>query len=109
MWNGIFFALIVGTCVGCLIGCLFAARSARAATASVRQNQRSFASKLQLIETSQEELREIVEKIAQSQKMQRVRKATTHASGSSGEPDPRADPEGWRNWKNAQLRAGQFN
>lgn len=46
--------------------------------------------------------------LANRLKMTKVRNAVTHLD-KSGEPDAKSDPERWRAWKNAQLRAGEFN
>lgn len=109
MWTDIFFASIAGLCLLCLTGCVVTVRNAVAERESLLKRLRSCESRTQSTEESVEQLAEITKSIANSQKMQRVRKATTHATGSHGEPDPRTDPEAWRVWKNAQLRAGQFN
>jgi CRP-like cAMP-binding protein len=48
--------------------------------------------------------------LANKLKMTRVRNAITHVDrDKGGEPDAKSDPEAWRTWKNAQLRAGVFN
>lgn len=67
-------------------------------------------SRLESLAASQAELAETMEQLANRVKMQRVRNAANHATGvRSGEPDARTDPEGWRAWKNAQLRTGVVN
>jgi hypothetical protein len=109
MWTSFFFALTAMLCLLCLTGCIFVAQGVRAERESLQERLRSCESKLKLQSASLEELREIAESMAQSQKMSRVRKATTHALGSSGEPDVRTDPEGWRAWQNRQLRPGVIN
>lgn len=109
MWTVISSALIAGVCFACLTGCIVTVRNAVAERESLLKRLRSCESKVQSNADSVEQLTEMVATIAQQQKMQRVRKATTHATGSSGEPDARSDPEAWRAWKNAQLRSGVFN
>lgn len=107
MWTGIFYALTAIACAVCLTGCIVVVQNARAERESLLRRLRSCESRTQLTETSVSELTEIVQGVAQSQKMSRVRKATTHAVGSGGEPDPIREPEQWRTWMNAQLRTGQ--
>lgn len=109
MWTAIFSALIAGVCLFCLIGCVVNVRSAVVERESLHKRLRSCESKAQSSAASVEQLTEIVEGVVQSQKMQRVRTATKHATSSTGEPDARLDPEAWRTWKNAQLRAGVYN
>ena len=107
MWASIFFASTVGLCFACLIGCIFTVQRARDAQGSLLRRLRSCESTLQLTQQSVEELTAIVNSVAQQQKMSRVRKATTHAIGSSSEPDPIREPEQWRAWMNAQIRNPQ--
>jgi hypothetical protein len=105
VWTVISYALIVGTCVSSAIVAWRYARIAVVARESVLKRLRSCESKAQLAASAATELTELVDSVVQSQKMARVRKGTKHATGSHGEPDPLTDPEGWRNWKNAQIRA----
>jgi len=109
MWSNIFFALSAIVCALCLLGAVSAALSAKVARALLLRKLHSCESLQSSQADSIEELRTIVEKVAQSQKMARVRRATTHAVGSGSEPDARLDPEAWRAWKNSQLRAGKVN
>jgi hypothetical protein len=109
MWPSIFYALTAILCASCLAGSISAVLTARAERDSVLRNLRLCESQIKLQRDSLEDLRIVVEGIAQSQKMQRVRRATTHAVGSSGEPDAKSDPEAWRAWKNSQLRTGVVN
>lgn len=107
MWTGFFYALIALACIGSLTGCVVSVRNVQAERESLHRRLRSVESQTRLLDSSQTELREIVQGMAESQKMQRVRRATTHATqkaGSQGEPDPVREPELWRAWKNAQLR-----
>jgi len=111
MWTTFFYALTVILCATFALVSLHSALSARAVQASLAQKLRSLESQQQSNADSLTELTEIVQKMANSQKMQRVRAATTHASkvGSSGEPDVKTDPEAWRAWQNAKLRTGVVN
>jgi len=107
MWNLIFSVLSVILCVGCLAGCLSAVLTARAERDSLLRKLRSCESRTTSAELSIDEMRELVAGVINSQKMARVRKASLHAVGSSGEPDPKENPEAWRAWMNTQLRTGK--
>jgi len=109
MWLSFFYALTAIICLSCLAGTISGVLIARAERASLQRKVLLCESQIKLLRDSQEDLRLVVEGIAQSQKMQRVRRATTHALGSSGEPDAKSDPEAWRAWKNSQLRTGVVN
>jgi DNA repair protein RadC len=95
--------LIAIICLSCLAGCVFVAQNARAEQESLRRRLRSCESATQLTRDSVEELRTLTEGVAQAQKMARVRRATTHATGSTDEPDPIREPDRWRAWMNAKL------
>jgi hypothetical protein len=101
--------LIAILCAGCLIGSISAVLTARAERELLLKRLHSCESQLKLNASYVDELREVVESMAQSQKMSRVRKATTHATGSRGEPDAKTDPEAWRAWMNSKLRTGVVN
>lgn len=109
MWTSIFFASTAILCGVCLIGSISAVLTAKAERELLLKRLRLCESQALSATNSIDELREIVAGVVNSQKMQRVRRATTHALGSSGEPDPKADPEAWRAWKNSQLRTGVVN
>ena len=109
MWTSIFSVLIAILCAGCLIGSISAVLTARAERESLLRRLHLCESQAKSAVNSVDELREIAETIAQQQKMSRVRKASTHATGSRGEPDPKADPEAWRAWMNSKLRTGVMN
>lgn len=107
MWTDFSIVLIVSLCIGSAILAFASAHNAARERESLQRRLRSVESQTRLLDSSQSELREIVQSMAESQKMQRVRRATTHATqkaGSQGEPDPVREPELWRAWKNAQLR-----
>ena len=104
MWTAFFYALTAIVSVACLTGCIVTVQNAAAAQASLLRRLRSCESEMQSLSDSSEELRLIVKSVAESQKMSRVRKATTHAVGSTGEPDPIREPEQWRAWMNTQIR-----
>jgi hypothetical protein len=63
----------------------------------------------QSLATRLDELEATIGVLANRLKMTKVRNAATHVADTGGEPDPKIDPEAWRAWKNAQLRAGKFN
>jgi len=90
--------------------CLFAARAA--ARAQELQDRLTVLpwSQLQSLASSLTDTQETLTELANRVKMMRVRNAVRHTDDSkNGEPDARLDPERWRIWKNAQLRAGEFN
>jgi len=67
-------------------------------------------SQLQSLASSLTDTQETLAELAQRVKMMKVRNAVRHTDrDNDGEPDAKSDPERWRTWKNAQLRAGQFN
>jgi hypothetical protein len=108
-WIAFFCVSSAILCGLCLTGAIFVALAARHERESLLRKLRSCESQIKSTLDSVDELREIVQEIANSQKMQRVRRATKHAAGSMGEPDPKADPEGWRAWMNSKLRTGVVN
>lgn len=104
MWTAIFFASAAGLCLACLAGCIVTVQGAATERASLVRRLRLCESTTQSQQQSIDDLAAIVNSVAQSQKMSRVRKATTHAVGSSGEPDPVREPDRWRAWMNSQIR-----
>ena len=110
MWTAIFCALSAIVCIACLIGTSFAAQNASRERESLHRRLRSCESTTQSVITSQAEWQDVVANLANQVKMTKVRKALTHTDrDKNGEPDAKSDPEAWRAWKNAQLRAGVFN
>lgn len=110
MWVAIFCALSVAISLLSLAVAFSAAKNVNHALASPHLRVDYSALQLQSLKDSLAEQAEALEQLANRVKMQRVRTATSHvrdAAGSRGEPDPHADPEGWRAWKNAQLRNPQ--
>lgn len=108
-WIAFFCVLSAILCGLCLAAACFVALTARHERESLLRKLRSCESQNKLFESSLDELREVVQEVANSQKMQRVRRATKHATGSHGEPDAKADPEAWRAWMNSKLRTGVVN
>lgn len=109
MWTVISCVLSAAIALACASVSVFAALRASRASELPQGKLRSVESRLASIEGSLPEMQTAMEVVANRVKMQRVRTAATHAAGSTGEPDPRQDPEGWRTWKNAQLHAARFN
>jgi len=112
MWPAISSVLSVLAFFLSLGAIFFAARSAIAARELLDQNSRLPVSRINSLETSLQDTQDALAAVANRVKMQRVRAAADHAIkkdkvGSSGEPDPRTDPEGWRTWMNSQLRIGK--
>lgn len=113
MWSVIFSVASALTAVLSLVLALWSARTARAALALSQVVRALPESQLQSLRDSIAELTQNQLDFANRLKMSKVRAAVRHADKSngsaSGEPDARMDPEAWRAWKNAQLRAGTFN
>lgn len=109
MWLGILSALSAIISVCCVLGCLSVARNAVRDSDSLRKRVSSCESTARSVISSQQEWQEVVANLANSIKMTKVRKALTHTDRQTGEPDPKVDPEAWRAWMNAKLRAGQYN
>ena len=110
MWTVISSVLIALSFTGSLAAIYLAARSA----ARVWELQRALADfkplAAQSLETRLSELEQTLSLVANRVKMTKVRNAVTHLErDKGGEPDAKSDPEAWRAWKNAQLRAGIYN
>jgi hypothetical protein len=103
MWLAIFGALsatVSGICM--LVTVSHALDAARGSESQVR-SLRSLASRVESLTTSRDEMLAEMEKVAQSLKMSRVRKANQHALPQDGEPDPWKEPDRWRQYMNSQL------
>lgn len=109
MWTAIFYASTALLCVLCSLWTSSVARGAYRDSESLRRKVTSIESGMQSVITSHESWQEVVTDLARSVKMAKVRKGISTQSGVNGEPDAKSDPEAWRAWKNAQLRAGVFN
>lgn len=103
MWTTVFYALTATASVLCLIGSIYVVRRATAAQASLLKRLRSCESQNELLRISIEEMQHTVTEIANRVKMQTVRRAANHAGGSSGEPDPYRDPDGWRSMMSRKI------
>lgn len=103
VWIATFYALSAVVCFLCLAGCVFLARTVVHDTESPRRELRSQASRIRSLQESFDELREVVETVANSHKMQRVRRATTHAAAVGSEIDPFKNPDEWRTMMNKRL------
>jgi hypothetical protein len=110
MWIVISSVLIALTFAASLVATFLAVRSA-ARVWELQQALQSFKPlAAQSLETRLNELEQTLSLVANRVKMTKVRNAVTHTDrDKDGEPDAKSDPERWRAWKNAQLRAGQFN
>lgn len=110
MWT-VIFGVATAICLLCSLGALlFAARAVRLAMELRQHWQQSATSSGAALSQRMDEAEETLKVIANRLKMMKVRGAANHVRRDNGdEPDPRSDPEGWRAWKNSQLRAGQFN
>jgi hypothetical protein len=61
---------------------------------------------MRLLESSHEDLRETLDLLADQVKMMNVRSKITHGTRSkktTDEPDPKSDPDGWRQWMNRKI------
>ena len=110
MWTVISSVLIALSFTGSLAAIYLAAQNA----ARVWELQQALAAfkplAAQSLETRLSECESTLSIVANRVKMTRVRTAATHLErDKGGEPDAKSDPEAWRTWKNAQLRARQFN
>jgi len=104
MWIVISCVLSVVLSVGSLAVALFAVRLVRAVAASPPLNTRSLLLRIESTENSLQETQATLAELANRVKMQKVRNAIGHVKRDNGEPDVATDPEGWRAWKNRQLR-----
>lgn len=110
MWTVTFNVLTVLSLLASLGATFLAVRSA----ARVLELQLAFQSfrplDAKLLEQRLSEYEQTLSLLANKLKMTRVRNAVTHTDRDKrGEPDAKSDPEAWRTWKNAQLRAGIYN
>jgi len=114
MWHPLIAIFCVSSallCVVCAIQSATAVRNARAATASVHRRLSSIESQLTLAVTSMEEWKKTTAQLSESIKMSKIRRGlsmTDRRSTVDGEPDSAQDPEAWRAWMNARLRADKF-
>ena len=110
MWTVISSVLIVLSFIGSLVAIFLAARVAARGLELQLAFQRFKPLDAQLLEQRLSEFEQTLSLLANRLKMTRVRNAVTHTErDKGGEPDAKLYPEAWRTWKNAQLRAGQFN
>lgn len=113
MWSVISSVLSVLACFLSIAAVFYSARSVTVSRELLDQSSRLPASRISSLETSLADTQDALQAVANRVKMQRVRNIADHATGprtkvgSSGEPDAATDPEGWRNWMNAQLRLGK--
>jgi hypothetical protein len=103
VWTTFFFVLTVIVSALCLIGTIYVARNAARDAASLQKRLRSCESRLESAITSHDELLATVTDLANRVKMQRVRNTVTHATSSSGEPDPYKNPDEWRSMMTRKI------
>jgi predicted negative regulator of RcsB-dependent stress response len=110
MWTAISSVLTVLSLLGSAVAIFWAVRSVAAVQELQRASKDYAPQATELLKARVDELEATTTLLANKLKMTRVRNAITHVRrGETDEPDARLDPEAWRRWKNAQLRAGEFN
>lgn len=105
-FNGFWFALSAILWVLPFLASLYAVRLARAALSLPEAQQRSVDSRMRLLAESHEEMREVVDSLANQVKMANVRSKLTHGTRKAkGDEEPNAttDPDAWRQWMNRKL------
>jgi hypothetical protein len=94
-----------------MIKAVSAARAAHQAWASVHRRLSSVESEQTSIAISVTKWTELTAELANSLKMTKIRRGMSIPDkriGFDGEPDAAQDPEAWRTWMNAKLRADKF-
>lgn len=96
-----------------IAACLFAARRATQRPELQGRWRSSTDLRLASLETSRDELSATLADLANRVKMMRVRTAVNHVQAAKGdaqvprspddEPDPKTEPDRWREWMNARL------
>lgn len=89
------------------VALIFAARSAKAGSASVPRRVRSLELRVESLEQSLDEQMQLVRDLANSQKMTRVRRAGLNHANSTL-PDPYKNPDQWRQEMNRRLGASRI-
>ena len=106
MWSVFFSVSSAVACACCLIATIYVARSAARERGSLLARLRSQESATESMRSSIEQWGELTTDLANSVKMQKVRRSTRVPSSSdpaTGLPDPHADPEGWRKAMNLRI------
>lgn len=104
--NGFSFVLIACMWALPFLVSLYAVKLARAAWALPAQAKDSTDSRLRLLAESHEEMREVVDRLADQVKMANVRAKLTHGTRKAKadeEPNATTDPDAWRQWMNRKL------
>jgi ABC-type transport system involved in cytochrome bd biosynthesis fused ATPase/permease subunit len=110
--NVFFSVLSAVAAIASLLGAFLAVRYARRVAELPRAKLRSIELRTESLENSVSEWSQTVTDLANSQKMTRVRAASTHASKArtdDGLPDPFTDPDGWRKAMNKRIAMSKFN
>lgn len=106
MWTVFFSVSSAVVCACCLIGTIYAARNAARAQASLRARLRSLESATESTRNSIEQWAQLTTDVANSLKMQKVRRSTRVQNSSdpaTGLPDPHSEPEAWRKAMNLRI------
>jgi hypothetical protein len=110
MWTAISFVLIAVAFTSSLLAIYWSVRSVNRVVELQRALSALQPFQAQSLEARLSECEQVLSMLANRVKMTKVRNVVTHMDrDNGGEPDAKSDPERWRAWKNAQLRAGQYN
>lgn len=111
MWPNIFFVSTATLCILCAIWTSLAALSVFRASESHVRRLTCIESEMQSMIGDVENWRKLTVELANSQKMSKIRRGMSFSerpNSVDGEPDSAHDPEAWRAWMNAKLRAEKF-
>jgi hypothetical protein len=111
MWPNIFYVSTATLCILCAIWTSLAALSVFRASESHVRRLTCIESEMQSTIGDVESWRKLTVELANSLKMSKIRRGMSiseRPSSVDGEPDPVQDPEAWRVWMNARLRAEKF-
>lgn len=111
MWTTVIFSVLIATSLLASLGAIFLGVRCAARVSELRQAWGNFKRlDARSVDERLIEFEGTLLMLANKVKMMKVRGAASHTDrDKTAEPDARSDPERWRVWKNAQLRAGEFN
>lgn len=106
MWTVFFCVSSAVLCALCLIGTIWSARNAARERGSLPARLRSLESATESMRSSIEQWAQLTTDLANSVKMQKVRRSTRVPSSSDQAtemPDPHRDPDAWRKAMNLRI------